>query len=328
MLTCPKGCLDIRVAIAAVLAALFVLSTDPCLADDVDPKPDPVGQPAPSLPDATDDTGSADTDSGSLASASDAEDDKDIWSFRLVVPLYIWWPNMEGTAEIDGFKIDYELDHGDVIKLIVDDFNGIWTFFGEVKRKRLAARMDLFYIKLHDVSLDDLNLSAGPLPRLDLDQDYNMLLLHPNFSYDLYETSLNFGPVKSFQLGAVAGFRYLYFDGEAQISDSLDPDLIGLRVLNVSEHYWTLLPVGAQINIDFLENWSFRSRVMLGGWRMLDAKGGGTDGQGDAILAYRFHKNWVFEFGVRWIDLSFKGKTLDYELENAWGPVFGLMANF
>ncbi len=67
---------------------------------------------------------------------------------------------------------------------------------------------------------------------------------------------------------------------------------------------------------------------MLGGWGMLDAKGGGTDGQGDAILAYRFHKNWVFEFGVRWIDLSFKGKTLDYELENAWGPVFGFMANF
>ena len=63
-------------------------------------------------------------------------------------------------------------------------------------------------------------------------------------------------------------------------------------MLDEVEHYWEVLPVGAEFRLGFYEKWSLRGRVVLGGWGMVNAKKG--------------HRRFSFEFGMRWLDMDAK----------------------
>lgn len=257
---------------------------------------------------------------------ADAQDEGD-WSFRLAVPLYVWWPDIRGTVDLfDKSSIDFDLHHSDVLELIGDDFSGIWFFFGEARWKKFGARMDLVYMGFDHVSLSDENLEPA-VGTINVDQDYDVVLLDPSLSYRLIDTDLNLGPLTHFRFGYVLGMRYLYIKMKGRIEDSRIQALNGKRAFDDSENYFEILPLGAEMELGLSKHWLLRSRIMLGGWGWLDAKGG-TDGMWDAALGYRFNESWVLEAGVRWFDAKLDGDDIDYELRNMWGPVAALMWEF
>ena len=71
----------------------------------------------------------------------------------------------------------------------------------------------------------------------------------------------------------------------------------------------------------------FFTRAMFGGWGMWDSKGG-TDYMIDAVVKYRFSESWTAQAGVRWFDMNVEGDKLDYEVDNAYGPAFGVVWSF
>jgi hypothetical protein len=259
---------------------------------------------------------------------------EDVWGFRVAVPLYIWWPNLRGNAGVkfedrgnnEVETINFDIDHGEVLDLIFSDLTGIYYFFGEVRRERFAAQLDLMYFGFDHVSIGDLNESI-PGRFIDLDQKIGLTLVHPSLSYQLFETPLNIGPLNSFEFRLAVGFRYTYLQFKAKISKSAIPALNGQTVLDDTQHYFEILPVGAQFRLGFCDKWSLGARVLLGGWGMADAKSG-TDGMADAALGYQFHENFTFEFGMRWFDMDANGKDLDWTLRNLWGPTVAVIANF
>ena len=99
------------------------------------------------------------------------------------------------------------------------------------------------------------------------------------------------------------------------------------RVIDASEHYFELLPLGARFDLAFLEQWSVRGRILLGGWGSGDSDHG-TDGMADLLLTYRFRPSWTAQVGVRWYDMNVTGNALDFELRNVWGPIAGLIWSF
>ncbi len=327
-----------RILASVVGAFVFLAATVlPSSADDLDLEAGGDAAPTKYADAAPDPTGvGEDRDSASVSAPPPVPvEEEDVWGFRVAVPLYIWWPNLRGsaTAHFDDAagdslseKINFDIDHGEVFDLIFSDLNGIYLFFGEVRRERLAARLDLLYMGFDHVSIEDLNESI-PDRFLNLDQDIGITLLHPSVSYQLFETPLDIGPLDSFEFGLAVGFRYMNLAFKAKISDSLIPALNGVTVLDRTENYWEVFPVGAEFRLGFYDKWSLSARVLLGGWGMVDAKSG-TDGMADAVLGYQFHDHFSFEFGWRWLDMDAKGKELDWTLRNLWGPTVAIIANF
>ena len=249
------------------------------------------------------------------------------WSFWVNVPLYVWWPNFIGKVQIEGLLIDYELDHGDVLDLVLNDLSGYASFMGGVRYDRFAFNFDLLWLQVKRVSLDDLKIQTPPESILDLRQKYDFVFTHPSFSYTLIDTPLDFGILNRFRFDALVGFRYFYLKALATVTDSRIGPEIGNDVIDDTEHYWEVFPVGAEIEVGFLENWSWQTRIMIGGWNMADSFGG-TDGFGDSVLRYHFHDNWSFDFGIRWLDMKVEGDVIDYELRHSYGPLFAFMLHF
>jgi hypothetical protein len=259
-------------------------------------------------------------------SCSDAQTPEDLWSFRLAVPLYLWWPDLQGSLGISGSSVDYSLSHRDVLELLGDGFDGIWMGFGEARYGRFGAQMDLVYMGVESASLSDVNLDPS-VGRLDIDQDYDVVIFDPSLSYRLIDTDLRLGPLNQFRFGLLMGMRYLRLDAKGKVDDATVPPLLGKTVFDDTENYWEVLPLGAEMQLGISKSWQLRSRLMLGGWGWLDSKGG-TDGKWEAVLAYSFNESWVMQAGVRWFDASFEGSDLDFELRNTWGPVAALMWEF
>jgi hypothetical protein len=246
------------------------------------------------------------------------------WSFWVNVPLYVWWPNFAGKVEVEGLLIDYDLDHGDVLDLILNDLSGFASFKGGVRYDRFAFNFDLLWMQVKRVDLEDINKQVPHPSILDLSQKYDFVFTHPSLSYTLIDTPLDFGIINRFRFDALVGFRYVFFQALAKITDSHIPEEIGQTAIDDTEHYWEVLPVGAEIEVGLFENWSWQTRVMIGGWSMADSYGG-TDGMADSVLRYHFHDNWTFDFGIRWLDMKTKGNVIDYELKNSYGPLFAFM---
>ncbi len=267
--------------------------------------------------------------------AVSAGDEEGLWGFRVAVPLYIWYPNMRGNATVhfedragsdQAEQIDFHLNHGEIFDLIFSDLNGIYLFFGEVSRERLTARLDLLYMGFDHVSIDDINESI-PDRFFDLDQDLGMTLVHPSVAFQLFETQLDIGPLDSFEFGLGAGFRYMYLQFKAKVSKSPRGNLDGLTVLDVTEHYFEALPVGAEFRLGFCDKWSLNGRILLGGWGIGNGKKG-TDGLADLFVGYQFHDDFSFEVGMRWLDMDVKGNDFDWTMRNMWGPTMAVIANF
>lgn len=252
----------------------------------------------------------------------------DPWQFRVAVPLYGWLPNLEGTAQVEDTSIDFDLSHGDVLDLFSTDLSGFWSFYGDVRRDRVTFSLDVYYVSFDQVSLSEVNLDpSNPRVKVDADQEYTFGIFHPALAYTLVDEPLDLGPFERFTFEPLVALRYVYFDAEAKLDDALLPSLQGREVLDDTEHYFELLPLGGRFDLAFLDKWSLRGRFMLGGWGLWDSDHG-TDGMADLLLAYRFHPSWTLEAGVRWYDMNVVGNELDYELRNVWGPIVGVIWSF
>jgi hypothetical protein len=327
----------LRILTSVIVAIVtFAASILPSMAEDLELEADREATPTLEVAD-TAPTGAYEDRDIALVSAPSPipVEEEDVWGFRVAVPLYVWWPNLRGSTVVHfedadgdpaGERINFHLNHGEVFDLIFSDLNGIYFFFGEARRKRLTARLDLIYLGFDHVSEADINESL-PGRFLDLDQDIGITLLNPSVSHQVFETPLNIGPLDSFEFGLSAGFRYLYLQFKAKVSDTEIPGLDGQTVLDVTEHFWEVFPVGAEFRLGLYDKWSLRGRLLLGGWGMVDAKKG-TDGMADVIVGYQLREHFSFEVGMRWLDLNVKGNDMDWEMRNMWGPTVALIANF
>jgi hypothetical protein len=152
-------------------------------------------------------------------------------------------------------------------------------------------------------------------------------MAHLNLSYRLLELEPSKGPFRSFYIEPVVAFRYLYLDAKAKIENSPISSLNGVTALDERERYFELLPLGVQMELGLSEKWSFFTRAMFGGWGIWDSKGG-TDYMIDAVLRYRLSEAWTAQAGLRWFDMNVEGDKLDYEVDNAFGPAFGVVWSF
>jgi hypothetical protein len=260
----------------------------------------------------------------SSADGSDQRDDS--WQFRLAVPLYIWWPDWNASLGADNLQVDLDLTHHDVISLVSDDLQGIFTFLGEARRGRWAAELDLFLIRLEGVGLADLDLGSGRF-RTDLDMEFRQRMAHFNLSYRLFEKQLSKGPFRDFYVEPIVAFRYLSLEANAEIKDSPISSLNGREVLDERERYFQLLPLGVQMEVGLSERWSIFTRAMFGGWGIWDSKDG-ADYLIDVVLKYRFSESWTAQLGLRWFDMDVEGDDFDYEVSNVVGPAFGVIWSF
>jgi hypothetical protein len=247
--------------------------------------------------------------------------------------LYGWLPNLKGTAIIDDLPIHFDITHGQVGQFVFHNLKGYFGFYGEARRDRLAAQLDVFYMKLSNLSLNDINKDAPSLPSgwnlpLDINQHYTVALFTPSISYTAFETDLDLGPFDHLRIEPKVGFRYMYLKADVRVVDSLIPEEIGRKVFRAREHFWEPLPLGLEVELGFFEDWSLLASVLLGGWGMGDAKST-TDGVGELMLKYRISKHLTAEAGVRWEDLYMKGNDYEYlQLHNLWGPRAQVTWNF
>ena len=311
---------------AVVLMGALAL---PALADEGVPAGE-IEVPAPEPPRAMSDT---EREVARTISGQPADEEEDLWSFRVAAPGYVWLPDIEANAIVEGRAIDFDLDHGDVIDIVFSNLKGYYAFYGEARRGPISVRLDTYYIEFDNLDLGDVNkeipaLPIGWQPHLDIKQDYVIALFTPSVSFTAFETDRHWGPFTGLRIEPMAGWRYMYFQGDIRVKDSLIPGAIGKKLVQFKENLWQLLPLGVEVEVGLSENLSILASVLLGGWNIGPDSKGSTDGMGELMLKYRMSKHFTAEVGVRWLDASFKGKEVDLQFDNLWGPMLRVMWEF
>jgi len=253
--------------------------------------------------------------------------DEKLWSVSFSVPVYVWWPDFNAEFGIEEIPVDVNLTHRGMIDLILNDLSGYLAFMGGVRYDRFAFDLDVFWAQFKRVDFADLEKSLPHPFILDMSLKLDFLWIHPSISYTLIDRKIDFGIFNRVRLDALMGFRYAWYRMKAKITESHIESRIGETIIDDSEHYWTYFPVGAELEFGLLENVSWLSRIMIGGWN-IGSSAGGTDGYAVSTFRYHMTEHFTFDFGVKWQDQNMEGDLIDFRVDNMWGPVVGLVFHY
>jgi hypothetical protein len=231
------------------------------------------------------------------------------WKFE--VAPYVWLPALQGDLTVRGRTADIDLDLGDTLELLVEDFQFAAMGRAEARKGNLLLTLDLLYL-----NLDDEQTTARGL---ETNVGLKLLITEFGAGYRLgtWPLSPDVWPAVSFDV--LTGGRYVFLEP----SIAIDGDPRGRRIDIERDVDWIEPFVGGRFLLTLSKRITIGVRGDVGGF------GVGSDLTWNLVgsVQYQVSRRVALEGGYRAMDIDYAQGSggLDVLMH---GPLLGAVFRF